>query len=109
MAKRMITQQELSILEGLEREIAKKRRELKTILESHERFEAPVMAALLDKSGVLEEGPLTVSVDWSRRRSPNYKLWIDQHHGEGTSEKILDATPPTETPFLVIEKKEVLG
>lgn len=104
--KRVITQDELQQLVKLEAGIAAAKRSLKRLLEQHEVIDAPITAALLEGAGKIEAGPLTVSLDWHRRRSPDYKAWIDHEHGQGTCEKILAETKPTETPFLVIEKVE---
>lgn len=104
MGTRMITQERLEQLVKLERKIEQAKRALKALAEQHEEWDAPITAALLDGTAKVEEGPLTVSVDWTERRSPNYKLWIDQHHGDGTAARILADTPPARTPYLVIEE-----
>lgn len=103
---RIITQAELIVLQSIENELAAARRKVKRLLEEHENKEAPIMAALLKDAATVEPGRLTVSVDWSSRRSPDYKVWIDQHHGEGTAAKILEQTPPAKTPYLVIEPRQ---
>lgn len=100
----LITQDTLAALQRLEERIDRVKRELKKLASDHEVLDAPLMVALLEKTARIEPGRLTVSLDWSHRRSPDYKAWIDTEHGEGTAKKILEATKPTETPFLVIEE-----
>lgn len=101
--KQTISQYQLDELYMLERSIEATKRRLKGLLEQHELKEAPVMAALLEGRADVESGRLSVELDWSHRRSPDYKAWIDKEHGVGTAAKILEATKPTDTPFLVIE------
>jgi hypothetical protein len=102
-----ITQERLGQLVKLEGQIEKAKRALKSLLDQHEEWDAPITAALLEGTAKIEPGALTASIDWTERRSPNYKAWIDAEHGEGTAERILKATPPTRTPHLIVE--EVAG
>lgn len=98
-----VSQDQLSHLANLERRIAEKKAELALLATEYNESESPVMAALLsERKTFIEAGPYTVSVDWTVKRSPAYKQWIIKKHGEAVAKRILDATPESRTPYLVL-------
>lgn len=98
-----VTQLELKCLADLERQIKAKKAELAALATQYNAVESPVMAGLLaDVPLVVEPGEYSVSVDWDKRRSPAYKAWIVKKHGEAVAQKILDETPESKTPYLVL-------
>lgn len=117
MAKRLavqkvpvVTQWDLETLAGLERQITAAKAALARLGTEYAEKEAPVMAALLgDVKPHIEAGEYSVSVDWDIRRSPSYKQWIVKRHGSAIAQKILDETPESKTPFLVLEQKVRVG
>lgn len=101
----VITQFELRRLADLERAIKVMKAELAALATQYNEVESPVMAGLLqDKPVAVEPGEYSVSVDWDVKRSPSYKGWIVKKHGEAVAQKILDETPPSRTPFLVLAR-----
>ncbi len=102
----VIRQTDLQHLTDLEFKIEQAKREVAKLLAEHEDVEAPLMALLLGKATdvVVEPGKLTVAVDWSVKRSPSYKRWIELNVPDGAevAARILDNTPESKTPYLVI-------
>lgn len=100
----MIMQSQLEVIEALEIRISTAKSDLKKLLAEHEVVAAPIEAALLrPRPETIECGPLSASIGWDKKRSPSYKGWIVEHHGEDVAQGILDATPEVETPYLVVE------
>jgi hypothetical protein len=100
-----VTQLELKCLADLERRIKANKAELAALVTQYNAVESPVMAALLEDVPLsVESGEYSVSVDWDKKRSPSYKGWIVKKHGEAVAQKILDETPESKTPYLVLSR-----